>query len=484
MADNIYDIYQIGEGFHLNTIPRILEEEQWYKWYNNDFDTLFPVPNDQNGMQFIRSKADIIKIPLPQMASDFYMNAAISSEPVMTSSNKSIETAYDEMREYFLRVIRRGVRDWTITDRAIYIAFIDGTMQAVKDCNYIRVGELYDQDETVGHVFVYPYFDYRDAPHESNLPGFIRIPNRIRIVRYQNEYTDRDGLVHPKVNTAQDFLFDGFVVGQPYNEERDAGIAAVATAGAGESFYRGTKELVAQIMIRTTNNSIVLYEHDNQIRLIPQALSGGQRKGMIVSPLDAVGDAVDRARTEAVKEDATKSIRPTMMVPEGVQYEVGTIGPEVVYTDEEAFVLYLLRQYWMNAGIPPAAFGIDVGRGESGLARAATEHNAKARVQMFRSELERAMRTLLRAVSKHPNGEIHFAWLYAPFDDITTVAPLAIELHKAGLKSVDEARAMIGDGPMPMEEVEADVERTQMRSEAMNNGNDDNRQEDNNNGRN
>ena len=148
---------------------------------------------------------DLIKVPLFSIASDFYTVACMAERPAVDTSVASIKTWLEENEHYVYRVVERAVTSWAITGRAVLVANEDGRLAEVYSSSYFRVGPDYDQDELVGHILAYPYREFTEL--ELRNPNIAqRIPNRLRVVRYQK---DKD------INTVQTFAMDGYVVGEP-----------------------------------------------------------------------------------------------------------------------------------------------------------------------------------------------------------------------------------------------------------------------------
>ena len=248
---------------------------------SGQFDTLFPPASIDNGRSLL-AWDDIIKINMPRVFSQFYEDAILSERPVVTGD----DTVIAWLAEYGMQVwerIGRAVQQWSIFGLGVMVSYQDGTLRHIGSPNYFRVGDFVDDDLQVGHVIAYPYAEL--SASQSNNPGALRPPNRLRIIRYMSTENINDVTTYGFQGSAPDGY--GGVVQGIIEPTRPAGITHLATFGYNDSWYADAKDLMARLMLRLSLGDRELNRFLNRITLVPQGiLSDLKGRGDTRSPTE------------------------------------------------------------------------------------------------------------------------------------------------------------------------------------------------------
>ena len=262
MAEGLRSIDQIQPGFLWN-FPRLREELNWERWYKGQFDTLFPPASIDNGRSLL-AWDDIIKINMPRTFSQFYEDAILSERPVVTGSEPVIAWLAENGMQVWER-IGRAVQQWSIFGLGVLVSYQDGTLRHIGSPNYFRVGDFVDDDLQVGHVIAYPYAEL--SASQTNNPGAINPPNRLRIIRYMPSENINDVTTYTFQGSAPDGF--GGVVGGIVEDTQQAGITHLATFGYNDSWYQDARDLMARLMLRLSLGDRELNRFLNRITLVP-----------------------------------------------------------------------------------------------------------------------------------------------------------------------------------------------------------------------
>ena len=136
MAEGLRSIDQIGPGFLWN-FPRLRDELNWERWYNGQFDSLFPPATIDNGLSLL-AWDDIIKINMPRVFSKFYEDAILSERPVVTGSEAVIAWLAENGMQVWER-IGRAVQQWSVFGLGVLTSYEDGTLRHIGSPNYFRL---------------------------------------------------------------------------------------------------------------------------------------------------------------------------------------------------------------------------------------------------------------------------------------------------------------------------------------------------------
>ena len=100
--------------------------------------------------------------------------------------------------------------------------------------------------------------------------------------------------------------------------------------------------------------------------------------------------------------------------------------------------------------LPPVAFGLFPGRGESGVARDRLMYSALAQISRLRLDIEQFLPELLDALPGSVAGDTTVQWPAHPLSTFNERVQIALPLYQAGLISQAESRQMLGfTGAMP-----------------------------------
>ena len=438
------------------------EELNWERWYKGQFDTLFPPASIDNGRSLL-AWDDIIKINMPRVFSQFYEDAILSERPVVTGD----DTVIAWLAEYGMQVwerIGRAVQQWSIFGLGVMVSYQDGTLRHIGSPNYFRVGDFVDDDLQVGHVIAYPYAEL--SASQSNNPGALRPPNRLRIIRYMPTENINDVTTYGFQGSAPDG-YGGTVQGI-MEPTRPAGITHLATFGYNDSWYADAKDLMARLMLRLSLGDRELNRFLNRITLVPQG---------ILSDLKGRGDT--RSPTE-VYQGFTMLVNPTLALDQNENGEIGRVQ-EDLSTEETARMVELIGNLlMMTTGVPPSVQGTGISPDASGTARDKAQDPAKARVSHLRRHLALAIPLLIAGMGA-PTGEITVGWPGIPFEDTTAKHAGLRADFTSGIASLEEVRPglgygsmMMGDKPQEAQGPEDEGSPAQLRAKERGNGNQEN----------
>ena len=429
MAEGLRSIDQIGPGFLWN-FPRLRDELNWERWYNGQFDSLFPPATIDNGRSLL-AWDDIIKINMPRVFSKFYEDAILSERPVVTGSEAVIAWLAENGMQVWER-IGRAVQQWSIFGLGVLTSYADGTLRHIGSPNYFRVGDFVDDDLQVGHVIAYPYAELSGTA--LNNPGAVNPPNRLRIIRYMPSENINDVTTYAFSGGAPDGY--GGVVQGVVTPVASAGVTHLSTFGYNDSWYADARDLMARLMLRLSLGESELNNFLNRIQVVPPG---------ILADLRARGDT--RSDSEIYRA-FTRLVKPVLS-DDG---ESGTIGrvQEDLSTEESARQVELIGNLlMMTTGVPPSVQGTGIAPDASGTARDKAQDPAKARVSHLRRHLAVAI-PLLIAGQGAPAGEITVGWPGVPFEDTKDKHAGLRADFASGIASLEEVRPGLGYGTMRM----------------------------------
>ena len=415
MADGLTSVDQFTTGLVFQ-FPRVERYEAWQDWYDGNYGALYPEPSINNGRNLL-GEHDYIEPRIFKMVSDFYKDGTIAERPAVTADSPEFTAWFEENGERFFNGVERGVSTWSIFGWSVLVTHEDGTIENVHPSAYFRIGQLYDPDESVGHVIAYRYFEHENI-HDFQ-PNQVNYPNRVRIIKY----VPSEG-----INTVQVFAMDGFVIGAPLTPPEPAGITALCTAGKDDGWYDDAQDVAAAFMIRLSLNQTALSRHDNRATLVPPGLLKSYSPGENMTPTEQLAAF-------------NKLVRPVIEAdPQGG--DVGTIGEATAFPDEADHVEYLAQMFYLASGIPPTSFGIGIGAGESGYAREKAQDRASARIRSLRQDLTRCLAAILTGMGA-PEADVTIAWFTNPFEDRTAKLDWVLRLKDAGLINDEQAAEMM-----------------------------------------
>ena len=440
--DNIISMEQFGEGFQFN-FPRVWAELRWKQWYEGQFASMYPQPTIANGFKLIDQK-DLVTIPLFQMASDFYTEAVIAEGPEFSTDNDVLRTWLDDNRATILEVLERMVREWSITGYGILVTQEDGSLHEVESSAYFRVGELQDHDERVGHIIARTYYEPSELELQNPLQH--QVPNRVSVTKYQ---VDGDEELY---NEVQIFHFDGLTIQDKIGPQEDANITSISTVGRRDSWYSQSQRVCSQLIVTLSLLLKAEYKHINRPLILPNLLTG-----------DTAG-AGKRKTPQEVMNEYNELRDPVIQStgPEGAR-NLGLVPGDYEFSEIYQSMLQLSQTYYLISGLPPTAYGIDIGRGESGFAREKSEDRAAIRARNVRDDIARVLPIVIRGMGA-PDGELSASWRSSPFESRDSREARVIKYLQAGLITVQQAQQMLGLEVTEVSNAPTEQEGSQMRS--------------------
>ena len=421
-----------GEGQHVEyTDKRQMREHN--AWYENDYNNaaFFPANNLLTGMKLAEPN-EREYLPLFQIASDFLGAAALGEMPG-TTGNDMQEAWLDEHKSMWQRSMRRATRYWSIHDFAVLVAEQD-FIRAIDPIAYYRVGEPDQADALVGHILAYEYKEpVLQQLHSSEY--FAEVPDRIRVDKIYPTGDLAQG--EQPMNTTQIFHFDGGSTIGELIEEYPSPITAVCVAGEGAGWYQGAKDIAARIILEKSLINIDLNRHRNRIQVNPTSV--------VQAILDQFPDEI-RAQM-SISALAERYISET-------KYPMGTIddhdqqpmfvGEGINLESNFTALQTTFNLFYMASGIPPTAFGIGIGAGESGTARERATDAAGARVRVYRRDLSDCYPILCAAAGMPAGPPVGFVWASPAFVDRIAYQEELIRLKSEGIISAEEVRSALG----------------------------------------
>ena len=424
---------------------------EYLAWYRSQYESLFArvVPTIANGIRLLRPEGlsydsakeeagdwseyynRIRKRPLFQRASDFYASTATSNLPAFTGSDTQLEWL-DARTNQITRALQEAAHYWSVIGYGV-LAAEDDRLSAVDPRHYIRVGDRANIDELVGHVLAYPYYNPMGVSSQADERS--HDANEIKIIKAG---VGADG---EQTTTVQYFAYASSTIQEPLTDEMVIPNITLRVVGEGEGFYEAMADVAIDVMVNRT-----LIARDNN-------WWSNREKWLTPSQTDAVMDNTrGRMPTGAPMADRVREYykynNPIFEAEEGTSardmYDDSRVDTSSRQADAEA----LWEELLWACGVPGSVFGTGIGKGESGEARAHTEHAASAAIEQWRLDVEKALPLLCEAMGcPGPVDEIGFTWAVPPFQARVAGAlepPDVLEGVNNGIISPAEARSLWG----------------------------------------
>ena len=387
----------------------------WVEWYNTRYNSLVPISRNKTNGYLSFDINDLIKLPMFRVASDFYKDAVISGYPIIEADNDQLAQWVADNKRHIEKVLKESVQEWSIKGYGVICVHSDGSITKINPTNYFRFGNLIDSDRLVGHVITYPYYVDSANHYQVNSP---QPPNRIRIMKF----APQEGL-----NTVQTFQFTGQSIGNPIDSPSDAGIVDILTFGDNDSFYGPLQSLATALLSRLTNNQRTLNIDDDPILQIPIHLTAGKTTEELRRELEVKNPIITHAPDSGEGgSSATYIGKATEMA--------NKINLQQIFVDYFYFI----------SGIPPTAYGIGVGKNQSGIALERTQDRASARVREVQEDIKSKMPNFLKQLPGIPAGNLSVYWNDAPFENRQAKIVSITNLVTANIITPQEARHMLG----------------------------------------
>ena len=387
--------------------PRLTFERDWQSYHDGDFRKLFgQAPTVENGLAILDDISDITVPNFFKTCADFYVDAMFTDIPGLTSSNEAREAFMNAQRSRVLRELERSIRWRVIKGRGVLLVDSLG-VRAIDSSTYFPLVGQIETHSALGHVFAYPY-----RQEQLQQPNEFDDPDRIRIVIFAPALG---------VNEWREYIYSGNTLGEELGRG-ETDVQGVVTFGPGPhgSFYTDAVELVRDYSIRRAIIRRILNRRGNPHLVAPDNTPAN----LTLDPKGSVLRKDDR----------------------GNSYEYLTYDAALPAQTEVADALN--GQIYTALALPPAAFGVDVTRGESGEARERLMFAALSRVNRLRNQIEEILPPLFDAMGA-PEGDTELRWAGDALTPARERAMSAERQFTAGLITRDEARQDIGYDPVP-----------------------------------
>lgn len=411
--------------------PEVEREIMWREWYDGNIRSLLEIAEDEKG-NMIGGTVDnglalapIINIPLFKRGSDFYAAAAMSELPAASSPDERIQAWLKENMGTLDRMLRRGTFYWSIADVGVFAAQ-PGKVEAVDPQFYFRVGTPDLPDSLVAHILAIRYVE--KPPELQLLPEVDLVVNRCKVIRLVNG-----------VATEQIYEMTPDVIGQPLTDEYPSPITAICVAGGWDSWYKGIGPVVKALLTQYSIHAVQLNRYANRTHYVPTEIYDQMRNDLTIN---RDSDKPIPPTVWQLTAEWNRLIRPTI----GTSPD-GAVPQESLYTEDfdsrAQFIEMLSDEVFLTAGLPPSAYGIGIGKGESGYARERAQDAASARIQAYRRDLAECLPRLCFAMGC-PEGDLSFNWATPPFHNRESHTDEIVKLFDRGLITPQEARRSLG----------------------------------------
>lgn len=413
--------------------PRLYVEAQWDMFYRLGFspDLLYDDGTKESGLAM--GGHTIVKNYF-RVYSDFYVNALMAEPPQLRGDTEELTDWLEEETPRILATMREAVRWWTIKDRMVVLVDGMGNHSAIDPTQYWPVCAAWNKREVIGHLLAYTYRQPQGVEdYRSQMPS-----NRIRFVMF-----DPEGRVDgtPKRQMIEYTLAGTVVQGdtkQPPLEigavtaSSETNIAAVLAEGWGESQYSNMGDIVRALIVRETADNVVLNANISPMLWVPNgAYDPAFQVGAIINP-----------KTTRIIQGTSETQQPPMYIT----YDA-TLDASAQVSDR------LLEALQWLTGIPKSAYGMDVGKGESGQSREALLFTAHSKILEARRMFERIVQGIIDA-SDCPGGQVLVEWIEDPFISKMGRRQQALLEYEAGL--VDRISTLVRMGLTMAEAEEVD----------------------------
>lgn len=404
-----YEVSEIESGEELD-LSRMLDIQMWRDYYLGRLAPLFwGTPTKDNGL---------LLVPYESMQSQnwfavlsrFYSDAVLHEHPSLEPEPP------DEFLERLWATLSHAIIDWSFADRGVVYRMRDGAIASLPVEYYIPIVDERNPDEIVAHVFFVPY---------QSEPTTAGQADRVRITRFD----ERRG-----INEVQSFEFHGVgQVGSPVDAAVRSDVEAVWTFGDDQSFYPAISQSVREIHIREGMATKVLNNHTQPKLMAPPALANQIQLPRGVYANQA---GLDDPATPDPFDPATGGV---IRGEEGGGWAFLTYDAQM--TENNLKLQRLVNFIHLASGVPPTSFGVDIGRGESGIARERAMTSAVVKIGRYRMAMKSILQDLLGA-------GVEVEWARSPLQDQDEHDRLVLDLYAGDILDRDEVRMHFGYPPM------------------------------------
>ena len=413
VPDNVVSLEQVGTGFVID-LPRVTEQVHFTEWYEQNYKNLFKgwgSPSVTNGLSLF-DRRDLAEMPLFWDASRYYQDAINVEAPDFVTEDEAMNAWLDEelggetargsvgtRRLMLIKAIKRAVEHWSIMGRLVLASFDDGRLRAIKPFEHIAVKDIVDEDVTIGHILMYPWYDKRADTKQTQ----IIVNNKIRIVRFDNE---------TRQSTVQDFEFGGGeqtgAIGAAVTDEEPSDITGIWDGGEDDGFYRQIARAAGMLMVRLTLSSKAYNRFSDPHLLAPQAAFDSQQR-TFQTPGDPAVDSM-RSTTPSLAQQLTEGRGTVIPIDPSDTSDYRYLTYNVDESAALGLTEFLQHIILRVTGVPASAMGIDMGAGESGEARAMGMIRGERRINDLRDQITNLIPDIFKAMGAPDTDDLMFTW--------------------------------------------------------------------------
>ena len=406
--DGVTSMDQIGRGFVLNHIQRLVNYKRYQDWYDNKFKTLFPAKQTLTNGLALFDFEDLKILPLFAISSKYYQDAILARRPIMqvTVDHPPLTEWLDEMRRAIFTALDEALEHWSITGRGV-LATGPNRIRAVDSAEWIPVQHPEDKDLLIGHVLIHPW---RDRNAGDTLPDTKSIFNRINLVKW---------VVGDRASSLETHQFDGSTISSIEGSTRVGDVNGVFTFGSGRGFYPDIAGPAVDIMVHWTLLSRRMHRFSSPPLVVPQGAGGANVTMPNGETLALTGSAGSVLRQALLNGEG-----PLIEVPTGVDANsFGYVQAEVQISETLAAMEWVGSTIHQSSGISGTAFGDGLGRNMSADAIRQTMLRSGQLISEQRGAIERIFPEAIQAMGAPiPEGVplhrlISFVWPDDPFTD-------------------------------------------------------------------
>lgn len=420
----------VDEGWNVYQSGIYRYQDDWERWYDGNFHSLFPEGTMSNGIKQLEKLNSLLQLNHFRYAADFMSDGVGADEPVPSGIDEETQEWLDEYIDMIDEARHRAIDYWAIFDYCVMM--VSPTMvQAVNPKYYYRVGLPEQRDADVGHCVLLPYTDFTDSEAlAQNAQDRVRW-NRILVIKLDNN----------NMATQQRFFYNDGKIGKSIEAKKASDIVSIVTAGEGNSWFENARDVVAAMVVNDSMSLVGLNQFDNRIRILPALAVENAAAAAGLNVGDPMGLA-DLWRK--LEED----LRPLITYPQGEQPPNLDTMQKPPTMERLAFGQHLAELFTMISRVTPSSYGYGIGRGESGAAREKAQDAAGIAVRRVRRQLARAQRLICVALGR----EVSWTWDTPPFQSKEMRQMQAREDYNAGFITADEVRAVNGYAPLSDEQ--------------------------------
>lgn len=433
------DFDQIGPNTNFHFTKRNIDEMLWQELYDGYLDSLFPVntKTKENGLLFT-DKTWREDDNWFYKSSRIYQGGVIGQRPVVAGSEqvKAFMKSKDALN--FWREVEEAERHHSIKRRFIMVVYNDGSYAAVDPANCILIYDPMDRRRVIGYVFTYTWHEF-DANEEKN-PAQSETPNRIRLA----QFSDVPG--YEEYNRYYVCELGGRRIGEVL-DSGDSGIKAVLLVGNGDSYYPDLIPKVRALIIRETVDTYILNAHGEPEKITPPRYQQPQT--------DAEGRLLPVENRDIISTMDQKAT-------------YGYLEYSGNLTASENKIRRLHQGISVTTSVPPMLLGVDLGLGESGVAREYNLFALQVTIRQHRNQLQIGMEFLLRAILGD-DVEVEVQWPEQTFASFERRLDSMVTMLDSDL--VDHEYAQIGlDVPVKDIRAASETEQPEMDDEEVGRG--------------